>query len=234
MTNLKLVDGRPGGGIRAVTFDAGGTLIEPWPSVGHVYAQIATRHGVHVGVDEINRRFAHAWKGGSNFTHSRAEWARVVDQTFEGLCRPAPSESFFDELYEAFARPEAWRIYDDVLPMLDHLAGRGFKLAIISNWDERLRPLLQELRLEGYFSDIVVSHEVAFTKPSPVIFEYAARKLSLPVEAILHVGDSIESDVQGARAAGLQALHLDRKATQMREGKIKSLRELVSMSLGDP
>ena len=59
---------------------------------------------------------------------------------------------------------------------------------------------------------MVVSCEVGFEKPSPVIFAQAAEKLGLPPESILHIGDSFEMDVQGARSAGLKALRLVRAA----------------------
>ncbi len=73
-------------GIRAVTFDAGGTLIEVWPSVGQVYAEVATRHGVaDLSPDLLNRRFAAAWRAAKDFSYSRADWAALVDATFRGL-----------------------------------------------------------------------------------------------------------------------------------------------------
>ena len=86
--------------IRAITFDAGGTLIEPWPSVGHVYAEVANRHGKEVSSDELNRRFVSAWRTRKNFAYSSQAWARLVDEVFSGLTTELPSRTFFDELYE--------------------------------------------------------------------------------------------------------------------------------------
>ena len=77
-------------------------------------------------------------------------------------------------------------------------AWRLLSLGIISNWDERLRPLLAKLDLAKYFEVIIISCEVGFPKPSPVIFEQAAKKLGLASEFILHVGDSDEHDAEGA------------------------------------
>jgi phosphoglycolate phosphatase-like HAD superfamily hydrolase len=49
--------------IKAITFDVGGTLIEPFPSVGHIYAEIAAQHGHgKFSPEELNRRFVRAWK----------------------------------------------------------------------------------------------------------------------------------------------------------------------------
>ena len=97
---------------------------------------------------------------------------------------------------------------------------------MISNWDERLRPLLQQFQLDRYFETIVVSCEVGFAKPSPVIFEHAAKKLGIVPEQILHVGDSAEEDVAGANAAGVRALLVDRDNTTGDAARIGSLREL--------
>ena len=213
--------------IRAVTFDVGGTLIEVWPSVGHVYAEVAARHGVNrLSAGLLDRRFAAAWRAAKRFRHCRADWAGLVDATFRGLTDRPPRETFFDELYARFAAPDAWRVFEDVAPTLDALAARGLKLGVISNWDERLRPLLEQLKLADYFEAIVVSREAGSSKPSRAIFKHAVRKLGLPPEAVLHVGDDLSMDVRGARAAGLAALLLRRAAGVARAGQIKSLREL--------
>jgi len=194
-----------------VSFDVGGTLIEPWPSVGDIYAQVAAEQGwPGLSVETLNRRFAAAWKAHPNFQHQRAQWSALVDATFRGLIATAPSRSFFSALYERFEDPGSWRIYEDVVPALEGLKARGFRLAVISNWDERLRPLLGRLRLENRFEQIVVSCESGHCKPSPFIFKDAAARLDVPPAALVHIGDSREHDVEGARGAGLQALQLVR------------------------
>jgi putative hydrolase of the HAD superfamily len=213
--------------IEAVTFDVGGTLLEVWPSVGQVYAEVAARNGVkRLSAAALNRRFAAAWRAATRFSHSRLGWARLVDATFRGLTEQPPSQTFFAELYARFASPDAWRVFPDVLPALDVLAARGLKLGVISNWDQRLRPLLGRLKLARYFETIVVSCEVRASKPARGIFQHAARKLGLPAKAVLHVGDSMFMDVRGARAAGLSALLLKRTASVAKAGQIKSLLEL--------
>lgn len=218
--------------IRAVTFDVGGTLIQPWPSVGHVYAEVAAGHGF-AGLDPaaLNQRFVEVWKSRGEFEHSHQGWAGLVDATFAGLVDRKPSESFFPELYERFGDPSAWRIHEDVLPTLDELASRGFRLAAVSNWDERLRPLLKALTLDGYFEAVLVSCELYFAKPSGVVFEHALRKLGVTPAEALHVGDSRREDVEGARSAGLRALLIDRSRPPG-EGRIQSLSELLTLLPG--
>src|SRR5437763_17130776 len=89
--------------IQAVTFDVGGTLIQPWPSVGHVYAEVAAKHGLkNIPVELLNRQFATVWKGLSDFGYTEASWAIVVDATFDGLSKTLPSQTFVPELYQRF------------------------------------------------------------------------------------------------------------------------------------
>ena len=217
-------------GILAVTFDVGGTLIQPWPSVGGVYAEVAAQHGVkNLSSEKLNRKFATAWRAKKNFQHTHEDWAALVDQTFIGLCEPRPSQSFFPAIYQRFAELGAWRMYDDVLPALDALASKDIPLAVISNWDARLRPLLQQFGLDRYFEIIVVSCEVGFAKPSPVIFEHASKKLGVAPERLLHVGDSAAEDVAGAKAAGIAALLIDRDKKAIEGRRISSLRQLEGL-----
>lgn len=220
-------DTRSPAAVEAVTFDVGNTLITAWPSVGQIYAEVAAAHGCATATPELlEARFHAVWPTRLHLTESRAGWQQLVDEIFAGLAPIPPSQSFFAELYQRFARPEAWRIYEDVLPALDRLASMGLRLAVVSNWDERLRGLLRDLGLDARFETIVVSCEIGHAKPDRAIFEAVAQRLGLPAQRILHVGDSGESDYVGARAAGLQALQIRRAATQPEPHQLRSLLEL--------
>jgi putative hydrolase of the HAD superfamily len=219
----------PSSPITAVTFDVGGTLVEPWPSVGHVYAEVAARFGItEIAPDALNRQFAAAWKGRRDFDYSRAAWQEVVNQTFARLWPEPPGQRCFDAIYEHFATAAAWRLFDDVLPALAALKARGLKLAVVSNWDERLRPLLRDLRLDVHFDAFAISHETGCTKPAPEIFQRAVAQLDVPPACILHIGDSATEDVAGARAAGISATLLDRQATQSSSTVARDLRWLLA------
>lgn len=216
-------------GIDAVTFDVGGTLIEPWPSVGHVYAQVAARHGMeNISAETLNQQFAAAWKTKKNFGYSLSDWSNLVDQTFAGLITTPPSETFFPALYEHFGSPDTWQVFDDVVPCLERLQGRGIRLAAISNWDERLRPLLHNLKLDRYFEFVLVSAEVDCGKPCQEIFQRAAEQLGIAPESILHIGDSAVEDFEGAKAAGFKSLLLRREEKPIAESQIGSLAELTA------
>jgi putative hydrolase of the HAD superfamily len=213
--------------LRAVTFDVGGTLIKPWPSVGHVYAAVAARHGVRVPAPTLNRQFVAAWKTRKDFRHRMSDWSDLVDQTFAGLVEVPPSASFFPEIYDQFACASAWRIFDDVIPCLERLRRCGMRLGAISNWDHRLRPLLRQLKLEGWFETIVVSIEAGHPKPDARIFSTAAEQLKTDPAAILHIGDSPIEDVEGARGAGFQSLLLKRIPRARKANALSSLSGLL-------
>ena len=89
-------------------------------------------------------------------------------------------------------------------------------------------PLFLHRKLRKYLEIVLVSREVGFNKPSPVIFEEALRKLGLPPASVLHVGDSRREDVDGARAAGIQGLELVRNGPRVHDDQIASLGELAT------
>jgi putative hydrolase of the HAD superfamily len=217
--------------IQAITFDVGSTLIDPHPSIGHLYAEVAAQHGhPNLCPDLLNHRFRAAFRNRSHPLHASADWELVVDQTFQGLVEPAPSRSFFPKLYRRFAQPSAWHVHADVIPALTELQARHLPLLVISNWDERLRPLLRALDLDRFFQHIIVSCEIGQPKPHPVIFQHAVRCLRLPPASILHVGDHPHEDVYGARAAGFQALLIDRHHPPSPGAQVSALTQLLQAS----
>jgi len=211
--------------IRAVTFDVGGTLMAPWPSVGHVYARVATAHiGFAADPERITRQFVSAWRARGEFDYSREGWFDLVRHSFHGVAEV--SEALFTALYDSFSTHDAWRVYDDVIPCFEALQKRDIRLAVISNWDTRLKPTLNSVGLYDYFDVITVSGEHGHNKPAREIFDATACALNLPSSEILHIGDSQREDYLGARHAGFHALHLDREAQT--SGAIASLEGLIS------
>lgn len=217
--------------IRAITFDVGGTLIEPWPSVGHIYAEVAAQFGLHgIEPEALNRGFVRTWRERRAFDYSRKAWRELVEKTFAGLVPEPPSAECFSAIYEHFAHAHAWRVFDDVADALTAVRRLGLKAGLISNWDERLRPLLDQLGLAGCFDAVTISCEAGHTKPSREIFRHCAAQLAQPEDCILHIGDSESEDVAGAKAAGMRALLLDRRSAPGK-GRVASLTQAVE-SLG--
>ncbi len=124
-------------------------------------------------------------------------------------------------------------LYDDVIPTLQRFRDEGFKLAIVSNWDTPLEPLTERLGIAEYFDAIVASHDarVRSEKPDPHIFNYALTAVNVSVEKVVHVGDTYQADIVGARGVGIRPILLDRDGTQADrwEEAIQSLSELPEM-----
>ena len=214
---------------QAVSFDVGGTLIEPWPSVGEVYAEVAAAHGFsNLPVDQINAQFRRAWKEKVDFQYTEAGWLGIVTSSFADLIAAEDCTKFFPDLYRRFESPDVWRIHNDVLPTLDDLAGRGFRLAVVSNWDNRLRPLLKNLKLLSFFETATISGDIGFTKPSPVPFEFTLKKLGLPPHALVHVGDSTSEDIDGAERAGITGI-LVRRGQPEKSHALTNLTQLSAL-----
>lgn len=220
-------------GVRAVSFDATRTLFAP-ADPGALYASVLARHGIDVSAAELARLIPLVWselacaarpdrdRFAAHPGGARGFWRHFVERVAElgEVRRPSPFAAA--ELYERFGTAGAWRVYPDVVPALDRLAARGLTLAVISNWDERLPRLLGALELAPRFAAVVVSAEVGVEKPHGAIFRAALDALELPAAAVVHIGDSRRDDVEGARAAGMFALHLDRAG----DGDLESLDEL--------
>ena len=121
-------------------------------------------------------------------------------------------------------------LYDDVVPTLQCFRDKGFKLAIVSNWDTPLDPLTERLGIADYFDAIVASHDarVRSEKPEPHIFNYALAAVGVSAEEVVHVGDTYEADIVGAQGVGIRPILIDRDGTQMGRWNetIQSLSEL--------
>jgi len=114
------------------------------------------------------------------------------------------------EAYAAYYRSQ-WRAFDDTLPALKKLS-RRFKLALITNGDgAQQRAKLERTRLAPFFADVVVSGDVKISKPDPAIFKVSEKNLGLPTTALAYIGDRLDVDVAGAKAAAWTAIWLDRK-----------------------
>jgi putative hydrolase of the HAD superfamily len=115
-----------------------------------------------------------------------------------------------------------FRAYPDAAPALEALRARGLRLACVSNWDYALPEVLARCGLDGAFDAVVTSAGVGARKPDPRIFAAALAAVDCAPANALHVGDTPGEDIEGARAAGIPALLLDRDGG----GDIASLAEL--------
>lgn len=211
-----------------MTFDATHTLFHA-PRLAALYAEVLRRHhgprAVRVG--DLERLLPMVWQefqcaatpSRDRFTHhafvghpdgSKGFWSRYAERICEYL-ELEPSPFAAAELYDRFAHADAWEVYADVPSTLDGLRDRGLRLAVLSNWDERLPDLLERLGLAHRFDAIVYSADCGVEKPHPAIFRTCLDRLGVEAAAAVHVGDSELEDVEGARAVGMAALRIDRR-----------------------
>ncbi len=127
--------------------------------------------------------------------------------------------------------PSSLAVFPDVPDVLRSLRGSGYPLAVVSNWQCGLRHFCAELGLGDAFDAVVASAEVASQKPDPGIFVEACRRLGVPPDRTLHIGDSVGDDLQGARTAGLHAVLVRRDEDEACAGApvIRGFRELAEV-----
>ncbi len=198
--------------VQAICFDAVGTLLFPEPGAYRVYATVGNRHGSCRGPEEIRRRFAEVfaaeealdetlnWRTSEEREYRR--WQSIVARVLDDVTDP---EACFAELYAHFARPDAWRCLPAAPAGLRRLADRGYRLALASNYDHRLRSVLagwDELRLIHH---VIISSEVGWRKPSPHFFAAVCDELRLPASKVFFIGDDPANDYQGATQFGMPA-----------------------------
>jgi putative hydrolase of the HAD superfamily len=215
--------GRVGGSqLKAVLVDVGGTLIEAFPPPPAVYAATLSRYGPPVTSEAVAPVFELVWqemtqehprgldryhllKGGE-----RAWWGKFLREVLRRLGHPAPWEPVLEELFTAFARPEAWRVFPEVPRVLAKLRERKLLVAAVSNWDLRLPALLSGLGLLPYLDELTVSSLEGVEKPNPEIFLRTLARLGVQPEEATHWGDSPLDDYRGAEACGIQPVLIDR------------------------
>ncbi|MEW6296815.1 MAG: HAD-IA family hydrolase, partial [Thermodesulfobacteriota bacterium] len=229
--------------IRAVFFDAAGTLLTVRGSVGEIYARLAREHGKEVEAAALEAGFrrcfpqapAMAFPGAAPEQLPELErqwWRDLVQRVFAAL-GPFPTfDAYFEALFACFAQPQSWQLYPDAEDTLHRLRRRGLRLGVISNFDSRLFGILEGLGIAHFFDSVVISARAGAAKPDRAIFLQALSALDVRPEEALHVGDSYEADVVGARAAGLVPVFIDRHPRRHAETHsftIASLAELPAV-----
>ncbi len=220
---------------RAVLLDAAGTLFDLARPLGDTYSDLAREFGGDLDPETLTAEFRSAFadappmafpgRHGADLDRAERGWWRAVVERVTREAGGVPEFApYFDRLYAHYASAQAWRVFDEVPGVLTALRGRGLGLAVVSNFDSRLPPLLDALGLAPLFDAVVYSGAVGAAKPNGAIFAHALAALGVDAHEALHVGDSHVHDYDGARAAGLEALLVDRRPTTNRTGAIPDLR----------
>jgi putative hydrolase of the HAD superfamily len=226
-----------------VFLDFAGTLVEGVPNWEWPQIQACAEFGIEVTPAAVKGAIWDVWgplEGCAHVDESTDEASyRAWIDAIEGLILTRLGVSAID-LPSAIRRvtglqvaASSYRLYLDVKPALRELRQLGLRLGIVSNFAWDLPRLVSDLGLAPLVDDVVTSARIGFRKPRPEVFHLAAARLNAEPIRACFVGDDPRCDVEGATAAGLQTLLLDRRRPSSRRGdRIGSLTDLVVLLKG--
>ncbi len=200
----------------AILLDALGTLVALEPPAPSLRAELAERFGLEVSEEEaagaiaaeIAYYRAHLDEGrdAAGLESLRRRCAEVLRSALPGDA----ARLEVDPLVEALLAALHFTAFEDVRPALEAARAGGQRLVVVSNWDVSLVGVLRGLELEPLLDGIVTSAGAGARKPAPAIFEQALRLAGVAAAEAIHVGDTLDEDVAGARAAGIEPVLIRR------------------------
>ena len=217
--------------VRAILFDAVGTLIYPDPPVRQVYFETGRAFGTKLLEQEIASGFSAAFtqREGqytkTNQSLERQRWREIVSDVFHDI--KDADEQLFAALWDHFAQSENWGLYDDVEQAWKSVLQSGLIIGVASNFDDRLLNIFHDLSPLDSCEHLFWSAQLGHSKPSPKFFRAVEQQLGLRPHEILLVGDHPNNDREGAQAAGWNSLLLDRFSEYDGNDRIQSLSEIA-------
>jgi putative hydrolase of the HAD superfamily len=215
--------------LRAVVFDVDFTLARPGPDLGpEGYQRVGLRHGLRLDparYEEARAAAVSDLKRHPELDHDEEIWVRFTEHIIRGMGGTGATYEAAVEMERAWVEAAHFELYDDALPVLDHLRGRGLLIGLLSNSS---RDLDEFVAHHGLVVDAALtSHVHGKTKPHEAIFRAMLGRLGVDAPDAVMVGDTIEDDVHGALAIGMRALLIDREGRYPDvEGRLDDLREL--------
>jgi putative hydrolase of the HAD superfamily len=218
--------------IRAVLLDALGTLVRLEPPAPRLQASLRARLDLDVPLD----RCAAAMQ--AEMSYYGTHCARAFDDVALAMLRLECADVLADvlaagpqgaEILPCLTDAVAFTAFPDAIPALDALSAQGRRLAVVSNWDVSLPPVLQRLGLAPRFETVVHSAGVGAAKPDPLPFRVALERLELAPGDCVHVGDDPVNDGEGAAAAGLRSILVDRAGGPAGARTVRSLADVPAL-----
>ena len=226
---------------RYFIFDAVHTILRPVPDVMSTYFLAGQKFGSQVSRDDVKQRFrkarrrlfgtdipAEQTQPGSLPSSDEREYQLWKDLVTEVFADVRPIDSMFEGLWEHFASPESWQLFDDVEACWQRLRQSGGRLVIASNFDSRLHEIVARHSAIAIADAVFCSAEVGYRKPDPMFYEAVADSLGLTkADKVTMVGDDFENDCAAPHKFGWQAYHLDRRhGVELSKHMISSLSQL--------
>ncbi|HZD80090.1 MAG TPA: HAD-IIIA family hydrolase [Actinomycetota bacterium] len=225
----------------AVFFDAGETLVHPHPTFPDLFATILRREGfdvsaqtVHDRIHVVFDRFRQAAETNELWTttpeKSKRFWHDVYHIFFRELGIPDTDE-LIGAVYGEFTDTANYALFEDVVPALQLLRSHGLRLGVISNFEEWLERLLDQLGVSVFFPVRVISGVEGLEKPDLRIFELALERAGASAARSVYVGDNPDLDLEPAAAVGMLPVLIDRRERfPQRDGcRITTLAELPTV-----
>lgn len=215
--------------VRAVFFDAGETLVYPHPSFVELFAEVLREEGhpidpadvqevVHASSDAFTKLMLseEAMNWSTSIVRSRALWDLVYRMFLEAAKLPeSEHERLVNALYERFRNLGSYRLHPDAMPALERLQTADLILGLISNFEDWLEQLLEELEVHHFFDVTVISGIEGVEKPDRRIFNVALERAGVDAAHSVYVGDNPIFDAQAAQDAGMIPILIDRRGSHV-------------------
>jgi HAD superfamily hydrolase (TIGR01662 family) len=222
--------------VRAVLFDVDFTLARPGPELGpEGYVRAGERHGLRLVAeryDEARDAALVDLRRHPELEHDDEIWFRFTERIVRGMGGDA--ETAYDcavEITRGWERHENFELYDDAAPAVAALRDAGLRIGLVSNSARDVREFAVHHALE--IDAGISSFHHGKTKPHASIFRAVLDLLEVEPSAAAMIGDTIEDDVEGARALGMHAILLDRDRRHPEfEPRIETLAELPGLLAG--
>jgi putative hydrolase of the HAD superfamily len=215
--------------LRAVIFDVDFTLAQPGPNLGaDGYRALGVRYGLELDparYDDARRRAFETLERHPELEHDEETWVLFTQRIIEGMGGRGDTYACAAEMTRAWEQAQHFELFDDVLPTLDALRARGLKLGLLSNTARDLDAFVAHHGLE--VDAVLTSRVHGKTKPHEAIFLHMLELLGVAADRAAMIGDTLEDDVEGARAVGMRALLVDRDGRYPEVGdRLEDLRAL--------
>lgn len=214
-----------------IFFDVGGTLLHFHPSHAEALGNAARHMGIRVEPEAAAAavRAARRGHGGHpdpiDLEGNKRWWLGLFGRLLRELGRPE-DDPLREEMFARHRAGDWLHPASDTLAALRILADRGHRMAVISNWDDTLEPILERRGLLGFFDFVVTSVHVGAAKPDPRIFEIALQRAGVDATEAVHVGDEFRADVLGARASGIRPVLLATKSAPPDDDLVETILRL--------